>query len=144
MAHQVAATFHSDCIARAEAALNVSLIKQGRAMYSASDDSLGLICIASKQYEVAGQSHYWFSFHPYQQKYLQQFPRALICLGCGSSKSVLLVPSTKWFSWLQDMNITQLSDRFYWHVRIILSGNNLVLVRKKGAKRLVLSDFLLK
>jgi hypothetical protein len=144
MPHYVAATFHPDCIARAEAALKASLIKQGRAMYFTPDESTGLVCIASKEYVLSGQRHYWFSFHPYQKEYLQQFTKSYVCLGCGSAKTVLLVPTSKWFPWLESMNVTQLPDRFYWHVRINLSSSYLVLVRKKGAKRLLLSDFLLR
>jgi hypothetical protein len=137
----IPATFYEACIDRIQVHSGQSLIKRSRVSYSTPDDSLRLVCVVSKIYERQGAPQYWFAFHPYQKQYLEGVETAFIALGCGSAENVLLIPIRDFVNWLDQMNVTEKDNRFYWHVNIRQENKRLFLLRKKGAARIDLSPY---
>jgi hypothetical protein len=135
--------FHDACIARIEQHLGQSLLKQTRVSYCSSDGRIALICSISKEHNRNGQVSYWFAFHPHQQEFLEDAEQAYIALGCGSAQTILMIPYLEFSSRLEGMHVTNLDDRFYWHISVYQEGNELVLHTRKGYERIVLSKYLL-
>lgn len=136
--------FHDDCIKRIQMHLKAILVKRSRATFTSPDSSLVVICAVSREHESAGTPSYWYAFHPHQKDTLAGAQEAYVAFGCGSERSVLLIPFEQFVPWLEGMHITQVPDRFYWHVRIYRENGRFILHRKKGCERVDLTKFLLK
>jgi hypothetical protein len=111
--------------------------------YSTPDNQLAVVCAVSREYVDGGIPNYWFAFHPHQRDKLRSAGEGYAAFGCGSEKTILLIPFKQFEEWLDGMNMTQLGDRSYWHVSIFREGDNLVLRRKRGFERVTLTKFLL-
>jgi len=53
------------------------------------------------------------------------------------------MPYVDFEPWLEDMWTTSSDDRMYWHIVIYREGNQYTLRRKKGAKPVDLTPYLL-
>ena len=135
--------FHEACVQRIQGKLGVSLIKRSRAGYSSPDKTVALNCSVSKEHNPDTHPNYWFAFHPHQQEFLRQHPKAYVAFGCGTSTRLLLIPYVDFEAWLQDMWTTSNEDRIYWHVVIYREGDGYTLRRKKGAKPIDVTPYLL-
>jgi hypothetical protein len=131
--------FHAACIRRIEESLNRSLLKQTRATYSSPDGAVVVVCAVSRAH---AREMYWYAFHPHQKEKLEAAIEGYVAYGCGSEKIVLLIPFKDFTGWLEGMWITQLENRFYWHVSIRQEGEKLVLRRKKGFGEVDLTKYL--
>lgn len=136
-------SFHEACIARIQHRLGRSLVRQSRASYTSPDGKLAVVCAVSKQYERAGRRWFWFAFHPHQKEFLKTAEEAYAAFGCGSEKTLLVIPRETFIKWLDGMNRTELEDRFYWHVHIFRDDGRIGLYRAKGAPEIDLKPFLL-
>ena len=128
---------------RIQGRLAVSLVKRSRTGYSSPDKTVALNCSVSKEHNPGTQPNYWFAFHPHQQEFLRQHPRAYVAFGCGTSARLILVPYADFELWLEDMWTTSNDDRTYWHVVIYREGNRYTLRRKKGTKAIDVTPYLL-
>lgn len=84
--------FREACIARLQAHLGETLVKQTYAIFANPDDTLGVLCAISKEYsrgKPAGRTGYWFGFDRSQKETLSEYPKALVAFGCGSEKQIL-------------------------------------------------------
>ena len=135
-------SFNEACAKRIADQLNITLIKETAASFRSPDKSQGLVCSVSKEHMKAGIK-YWYAFHPYQKKYLDQFSRALIAFGCGSEETVLLIPFGDFEKWVGGMNVTETEKKMYWHVHITKEREKFFLIRKKGTKKVELTKYLL-
>lgn len=133
--------FYDACVKRIEKHLRQSLIKQSRTTYSSPDNSVRLTCAVSRPYERSGQTQFWFAFHPHQKQYLEQAKSSFVAFGCGSEKTLVVIPLKDFASWLDQMHTTEGEGRFYWHVNISQDGTNLMLYRKRGASRIDLNQY---
>ncbi|NOT23777.1 MAG: hypothetical protein HOP22_13800 [Nitrospiraceae bacterium] len=133
--------FHAACIRRIEESLNRSLLKQTRATYSSPDGAVVVVCAVSRAH---AREMYWYAFHPHQKEKLEAAIEGYVAYGCGSEKIVLLIPFKDFTGWLEGMWITQLENRFYWHVSIRQEGEKLVLRRKKGFDEVDLTKYLVR
>ena len=131
--------FHAACIRRIEESLNRSLLKQTRATYSSPDGAVVVVCAVSRAH---AREMYWYAFHPHQKEKLEAAIEGYVAYGCGSEKIVLLIPFKEFTWWVEGMWITQLENRFYWHVSIRQEGEKLVLRRKKGFVEVDLTKYL--
>ena len=131
--------FHAACIRRIEESLNRSLLKQTRATYSSPDGAVVVVCAVSRAH---AREMYWYAFHPHQKEKLEAAIEGYVAYGCGSEKIVLLIPFKEFTGWVEGMWITQLENRFYWHVSIRQEGEKLVLRRKKGFVEVDLTKYL--
>jgi len=137
----VPVSFHEACVSRIQRQLKLQLIKRSRATYATVDDSVVLICAVSREHPSSSGSFYWFAFHPHQRDVLSKAVKGYVAFGCGSEATIVLIPFDTFKAWLEGMNITKKTDRFYWHVHIFRQGNDLVLHRKKGSPRIDLTQF---
>jgi hypothetical protein len=133
--------FHDACVARIEKHLGGTLVKQTHATFSSPDSSLALVCVVSREHRSRDQLSYSFVFHPHQKKFLAPFERPYIAFGCGSAQQIILIPFTNFVPWLDGMSVTQLEERFFWHVSIFKEDNRLVLHRRQGQTRVDLSGY---
>jgi hypothetical protein len=85
----------------------------------------------------------WFAFHPHQQEFLRQHEQAYVAFGCGTNKRLILIPYADFEPWLHDMWTTSNGDRMYWHVVVYREGDRYTLRRKKGAKPIDVTPYLL-
>lgn len=86
---------HEACVLRIQRRLGASLVKRSRAGYSSPDKTVALHCSVSKEHYPDTHPNYWFAFHPHQQEFLQQHPRAYVAFGCGTSTRLILIPYTE-------------------------------------------------
>lgn len=135
--------FHEACVQRIQSRLGVLLVKRSRAGYSSPDKTVALNCSVSKEHNPDTHPNYWFAFHPHQQAFLRQYPKAYVAFGCGTSARLLLIPYADFEPWLEDMWTTSNNDRIYWHVVIYREDNAYTLRRKKGAKPIDVTPHLL-
>jgi hypothetical protein len=135
--------FYEACVQRIQGRLQVSLVKRSRARYSSPDKTVALNCAVSKEYNPETHPNYWFAFHPHQQEFLRQHPKAYVAFGCGTSTRLILIPYTDFEPWLQDIWTTNNDDRMYWHVVIYREDDRYTLRRKKGAQPIDVSPYLL-
>jgi hypothetical protein len=135
--------FHEACVQRVAAKLGVSLIKRSRAGYLSPDKAFALNCSVSKEHNPEAHPNYWFAFHPHQQVFLREHQHSYVAFGCGESERIILVRYSDFEPWLEDMGTTRAKDRTYWHVLIYRQGDKYTLRRKRGAKPIDLTPFLL-
>ncbi len=138
--------FHDACAARIERHLGRPLVKRSRATFASPDGRLMLVCAVSREH--AGQGHgatasYWFAFHPHQRDALASAAEAYVAFGCGSERTLLLIPFGEFAAWLDGLWTTDSEDRFYWHVRISRERDRLVLDRKRGFEPVDVTRYLL-
>jgi hypothetical protein len=138
------ANFNDACAARIQALLKKPLVRQTRTGYGVPDGSVFVFCAVSKAYSKAAKEGYWYAFHPHQREKLAAAGEAYVAFGCGSEETVLLIPFKEFRPWLDGLNITQLEDRFYWHVHIYKENKNLFLQRKRGLEKIDLTRYLIK
>ena len=123
--------------------MNCNLIKRSRASYSTPEENIRIVCSVSKKYDGLAHVAYWFAFHPYQKDYLEGSNDSYIAYGCGDEHTLILIPFKEFANFLDDLNITEKEDRFYWHVRITNENGRFYLHRKGRANRAELTKFLL-
>lgn len=137
------ASFTESCIALVEQNLRCSLVKRSRASFSSPDNKVSVVCLVSKEHIRPGHIKYWFAFRPTQKEFLSQSENSYISLGCGSEKNTLLIPFTVFSAWVEEMTITEMDDRYYWHVDIHVVDNKFMLHRKRGTKPADITKYLL-
>lgn len=137
------AAFTDACIANVQHKLGMSLVKRARVFFSSPDSRVSVLCLVSKSYSRPGHTRYWFAFRPTQQDYLQRSEFGFVVLGCGSAERTLLVPFAEFQTWLAEMNISEIENRYYWHVEIYESEGKLVLHRKRGSKLIDMMQYLI-
>jgi hypothetical protein len=142
-ASQAPANFHDECITRIARHLNVPLIKHSRVVSASPDGNTAVVCAVSREYHPTTDPGYWYAFHPRYLDALASARHSYVAFGGGSPVTILLIPLADFRPWLDAMNITQLSDRFYWHVHISRRDQKYVLRRKAGASRIDLTRYLL-
>ena len=136
------ASYHEACIKRVEGVIHQPLVKRSRITYSTADDSVRIVCAVSKPYEKSDHTLFWFAFHPHQKDYLEGVQAGYLAFGCGTDKTLLVIPFQEYAAWLEGMNITEDGERFFWHVNIIKDDRGLSLYRKKGFTGIDLNKFL--
>ena len=136
------ANFNDACVARIQAFLKKPLVRQTRTGYGTPDGSVFVVCAVSKAYSKPDREGYWYAFHPHQREKLAGVSEGYVAFGCGSEKTVLLIPFKQFQVWLDGMNTTQLEGRFYWHVQIYQENKRLFLQRKKGVEKIDLTRYL--
>jgi len=134
--------YHKDCVAKVETHLNILFMPRTRVLYSTSNNDTALVCIVSREYTIGDRRGYWFGFHPYQEEFLDSANKGYVALGCGNKDSVLLIEFKAFKQWLPDMNKTERTNRFYWHVRIDREDGTFVL-KLKNQKKVALSSYLI-
>ena len=78
------AAFNALIAERVAAHLGTPLLKRTRALFSSPDDSVRVVCAASRAYVGKAQQGYWFAFHPYQKEALESAHQGFAAFGCGS------------------------------------------------------------
>ena len=53
-----------------------------------------------------------------------------------------MIPAAEFFPLLEGLNITQLPERMYWHIRISNEGEKFFLRRKAGAEPVEITKYL--
>lgn len=133
--------FNELCADRVAKFLSLSLVKRSRAMYSSPEDTVRVLCAASRKHQEGKNPNYWFAFHPHQKDALEQRSQGYAAFGCGSPALIFLIPIKTFAGWLDGMNMTVKPDRSYWHVQIYEEANKPVLVRKRGQPRVDLTPY---
>ena len=136
------ASFHAECIERIQKKLNATLIKQTRASFASANGKVALVCSASRYHEKA--KIYWFSFHPYQNEFLNKAPESYVAYECGTPDKLYLIPHKDFKSWLKNFSKTDREDRLYWHIKIKETVKSARMVGKKGAEGIDLNPYLLR
>lgn len=110
--------FHQECIGKVEQVKGVRLIKESRSFFKSPDDSLGVMCLASKFHEK--EKRYWFGIYENQIQKLKQSPSSFIAFGCKDERHTFLMPSSIVLEKLDQMYDTIPKDGRspYWHILI--------------------------
>jgi hypothetical protein len=138
------AHFHQDCILRIAQLLQTPLVKQSRVLYASPDRSTAVVCTVSREYDPNTRPSYWYAVHPHQLEALSASTRSFLAFGCGSARTILLIPLQDFRPWVDGMNTTQLEDTFYWHVSVYKKPDGRFhLHRKKAQQRIDLTKYLL-
>jgi hypothetical protein len=119
------------CAEKIASHLRLPLVKQSRATYAYPESGMLVMCTVSKEYTKGGL-HYWYAFHDHQRQTLASAKKAYVGLGCGSEKTILLVPFADFAKWLDGMNVTERDDTHYWHVHTYVEQGRYVIRRKAG------------
>jgi len=135
--------FHQACIDKIQNKLGYTLIKRSRASFSTSNEKVAVVCAVSRIYTRGGTEGYWFAFHPHQKEFLEKAEQGYMAFGCGSPENLFLINIKEFSKWVDAMNTTKKEDRFYWHVIIFREKGRFVISRKKGAKDIDISEYLL-
>lgn len=135
--------FHEACVTRIQTNLLQKFVRRSRATFVSPDGSLLLICAVSRQHEGPTSPNYWFAFHPHQKEALESATESYVAFGCGSEKTILLIPFREFSQWLEGMWTTEREDRFYWHVAIHNESERFILRRRKGYNNIDLTKYLL-
>ena len=88
-------------------------------------------------------ARYWFAFHPYQKENLENSKESFVALGCGSAKTILLIPLNDFKSCLNRLWTTEKDGRFYWHINIGNSKNEFTLNTKKEFETINLDKYII-
>ncbi len=122
--------FREQCIERINSKLDCNLIKnsrtRGRASYVNKENNIEVVCPVSKEHKPEGSGHYWFDFHLYQKDILLNCKNGYLGLGCGSEKSIILIPIEDLTSWLGRILFDKKRDKYRLHIYI---GNDEVFIR---------------
>jgi DNA-dependent RNA polymerase auxiliary subunit epsilon len=114
--------------------LGKDLKKATRSLYVSADQATAVRCLVSKAHKPGESTYYWYAFHPYYKDSLNEYEKTFIAFGCGSPEKVLLFSLDTFVSWLDNMNMTQVADKMYWHVHFLQSqSGSIKIVFKKGA-----------
>jgi hypothetical protein len=136
--------FREACIIRLQAQLKTVLIKRTAALFSSSDEKVGIICLNSRRHEQGKHSKYWFAFHPHQKETIAKYSQGYVAFGCGSAELIVFIPAKEFVGWLERFWTTELEDRFYWHVRIVGDKAKLTMDTKAGFKPTDVTQYLVK
>lgn len=136
--------FREACITKLQAQLKTVLIKRTAALFSSSDEKVGIICLNSRRHEQGKHSKYWFAFHPHQKETIAKYAQGYVAFGCGSAELIVFVPAKEFVGWLERFWTTELEDRFYWHVRIVGDKAKLTMDTKAGFKPIDVTQYLVK
>ncbi|ADH09507.1 hypothetical protein [Bacillus thuringiensis] len=117
------------CIEKISKKLKVSLIKQGRCIYSSPDNNYHVVCIVSKSYKRKNLLRYWYAFRTAQKEFLEETEQSYIAFGCGSDESILLIPYSIFESYLNFFSKTEKGNRYYWHVEAYQKNNTFEIRR---------------
>ncbi|WPL12478.1 hypothetical protein [Thiorhodovibrio litoralis] len=123
-------SFHGPVFQKAKEELKLNFIKKSRSSYASTDESVGLIVSISKKHKSFNSqfdARYWFAFHPHQDTFLSKYKARYICYGCGSAKSVFMLPSEFLFPRLENMWKTNKEERLYTHIVIYQKDNQFFL-----------------
>ncbi|MDB4950090.1 MAG: hypothetical protein JWM27_2739 [Gemmatimonadetes bacterium] len=133
--------FNAACAQRISAVFRAVLLKRSRTLFSSPDESIGVVCLVSKEHPGGV---YWYGYQDYARDSLKGFPNAYVAFGCGSPERIIVIPWNDVEQWLGGMNITDREGHKFWHVKIFFDGNAVVLHRKAGQLRVDLSKYLIK
>jgi len=119
------------CAEKIASHLKLPLVKQSRTTYASPESGVLVICTVSKEYTDGGL-YYWYGFHDHQRQTLASAKKAYVGLGCGSEKTILLVPFAEFEKWLEGMLLTERDDTHFWHVVVCVEHDRYLIHRKKG------------
>ena len=125
--------------------LKVHLVREQKSLFRSIDGEVWVSCTISRVYEDGeNRSGYWFAVHPRQLAKLDAAKKSFVGFGCGSEKSILLVPLPEFRKWTTQLNVTELENgKIYWHVKISEEGKKFKLRFKGGIDSEDLTRFLL-
>lgn len=138
----IRATFHELCINKISKNSELTLLRQGRCLYTTPNRKHHLVCIISKKYFLKDQIRYWYAFHPSQQEFLKESELPFVAFGCGSEDKLLLIPYSDFFPLLEHCNISEKGGRMYWHVEIF-EKNNEFTIRQSHLKNVNVTKYLI-
>ena len=122
--------FQDNCIPLIGKRLGTLLNKEGDVYYVGGDCAIRLVCLTSKQHERANETEFWFGFSPVQRDYLTQNKgESYIAYGCGSERTILLMPFKVFEPHLENMSIAQKDKIKHWHVHIFESSGRYYLAQ---------------
>jgi hypothetical protein len=126
-------SFNLACVELISTHLGVAFTQQSKVIFTNLDKGTAIFCAASKEYPGANREGYWFAFHPHQLTLLSSASTAYACFGCGSEKSIAVIPIEFLKAQLEGMNKTvKESGEHYWHIQIENAGGKWTLHRRKG------------
>jgi len=110
--------FHAEVADRIQTKLNTDLVRQSKSAYHSHEKSLAVNLAISKTHKAGANKKYWFAFHPHQREFLQRYEQSYVAFGCGSPRTVFMVPFNTFEPLLESLWTTEREDRTYWHVVI--------------------------
>jgi hypothetical protein len=126
--------FHEECLKKIQRSIGVNLIKQSRISFVNRDKTIGLTCSISRAHKQGQHNKFWFAFHPHQNDFLKEFPKAYVSYGCGSAENTFLIPYIEFVSLVKSFWTTENEERMYWHVVILERDNKFLLQLPRNPK----------
>ncbi len=111
--------FRDACALRLSKQWDVPLVRRSFAFYSTADESLGVVCLNSRQHMRGNTPSFWFALHPHQVENMKKHGKSWLALGCGDVDRLIVIPLAVLEEWLPKMWTTTKEERTYWHVVVI-------------------------
>lgn len=108
-------------------------IAHNRAQYWSANRALRAVCPVSKLYQTG---YFWYALHSHQAKFLEGGEKGFLLLCCIDHPFAYALPRETISALLPFLNVTERSDRMYWHIHLAPSesGEYMLLVPKKGTR----------
>ena len=122
--------------------LGLGFEKRSRTNFESGDGKIGVCCVVSKRYDRNYQP-YWYALRPNAVEFLKQYKEGYFILGCMDRSEAFCIPLDIVLENIDNLNITENEDRFYWHITLILDDGNLKWMFTKIGKKIDLSPYIL-
>ncbi|RYG99936.1 MAG: hypothetical protein EON58_02055 [Alphaproteobacteria bacterium] len=111
-----------------------------RAQYLAESTNVRAVCSISKRYDRDYQP-YWYAFHPAWLEFLEGGSSGFLVLGCMDRDEGYALPVKMLQGLVEKLNRTEKSDRFYWHIALLIEDGKVFLNMSKTGEKLDLTPF---
>ncbi len=137
--------FINDCIGRIEKAINDSLEKVRRSVYTSSDGSKGYVFCVSKAYHQGEREKYWFGYRRGPIDDIAECKEKYIVYCCKEAKEILVIPVDDIEKVTSALNysIDDDGDVSHWHIVFFRdkSGHMTQLLSKPDLKEIDIDEY---
>lgn len=117
-------SFHHEVVSKLENIQNTKYFKVSKSLFESENKSLASLVIVSKEYKTKNNRIFWYAFHPHQANALEHYENAFVVLACGSADLIYSIPFKLFISFTKNMNITEIDERKYWHVKVSIKPDS--------------------
>lgn len=102
--------------------LHANLLSVGRTLFVDRENSIAVIQLASREYTRSKMKEYWYSIHPKQFSNLSGYKTSYFSFILASTKAIVLIETSRVFSFLGGLTTTTTEKETYWHIKIQTDG----------------------
>jgi hypothetical protein len=142
---RVAANFHPSILPRLERHFGSALVKQGRVLWSAPDNSILLSCQVSKEFD-RNDMQFWFGLKRSTEERLAQNENSFCAFGLGTPDRVVLLPFSVLRNQLGGLFTSPEDDGSvrHWHIRFRKDEQRIILLTNRDREQMDVTSMLLR